>query len=84
METVKLSELEQKVYDLLAPTNGMYVSDVADRVFSETPKNLKPKNPNNSIVSAIRQMNRKAKGWSISGLNRGSQGKFVWLVSKTA
>ncbi len=81
MET-KLSDLEQNVYDLLETTNGMYISTLADLVFSKTPMGLMPKNPNNSIVSAIRQMNRKAKGWQIIGQNRGSQGKIVWLVRK--
>lgn len=80
MKDAKLSPLEKKVFDLLNTSDGMYISTLADLIFGDTPMGLTPKSPNNSIISAIRQMNGKSKKWHISGQNRGSQGKIVWLV----
>lgn len=54
------------------------ISEIAKSVFKDVRGDLKPKDINNSVVSAIREINKKYPNL-IKGINRGSKGKLVYL-----
>lgn len=73
-----LTPLQTKVYRLLKNKKYMTVIEIAKIVFNDVPDKHKPKCINNSITSAIIQMNKKYKGL-VEGMNYGRNGKVVWL-----
>lgn len=78
MKKLKLSQLETRLVGILAKHDEIYVAQLAKLLFKGVRKDLRPANPNNSVISAIRQINRKHKGM-IKGVNRGRNGKLVRL-----
>lgn len=79
---LKLSKIESKVCEIISARGSVLIGDIAKEVFKGVPQDMRPLQPNNSITSAIRQINRKLEGcgekYRIEGMNHGSKGKLVY------
>lgn len=80
---IKFSPLENRVFGVIGKRK-ISVEQITQEIYGQLPAGrTAPKIPRNSIVCAIRSINRKLekKGYKqrINGENRGRYGKIVWI-----
>ena len=74
-----MTELQTKIYDIIKSNkDGIFTADIAKIIYSRLRKDLRPANQNNSIICAIREIEKKHPGL-IKGYNRGSKGKLFYI-----
>lgn len=78
MKQLRLTELQQKIYDAINKHKEIYTSEVAKIVYKSVKKEHRPKDINNSIISSVIQINRKYPKL-IKGYNRGCLGKLLFF-----
>lgn len=85
MKEIKFSKLETKILKVLRRFDkGLLVSKLSEKVYKDVLD--KPMNPNNSVLSTIKQINKKClksnHTWLIAGTGLGRNGKKVWMNFK--
>ncbi len=81
-QEINFSKLEEKILkELRKFKKGLLISKLSKRVYRNVID--KPMNPNNSVVSTIKQINKKCvkskARWGINGAGLGRKGKTVWI-----
>lgn len=74
-----MTDLQTKIYNIIKDNKeGIFTADIAKIIYSKVRKDLRPINQNNSIICAIREIERKYPN-HIQGYNRGSKGKLFYI-----
>lgn len=74
-----MTELQNNIYKIIKRhKSGIFTADIAKEIYSGVRKDLRPANQNNSIICAIREIDKKHPG-IIGGYNRGSKGKLFYI-----
>ena len=74
-----MTELQNNIYNIIrSHKQGIFTADIAKIIYSKVRKDLRPANQNNSIICAIREIDKKHPG-VIGGYNRGSKGKLFYI-----
>lgn len=74
-----LTALQRKIVSVLEVDQPITVMEVAKKVYQDVPNDMRPKSINNSITSAIIQINKKVPNL-IRGENLGCQGKVLFMT----